>query len=202
MVLIVLFSRIIGDPFITQGGYSTIWIIVLYCIGALARKIALFEEWKSIKLVALFIGSTIFMWGVYILTGIDVFYRYVSPTVLLNAVILVVLFSRLNPRKAWIKKVAPLTFGIYLFQQNQVIWESAVKERFVFMGSGNPLVSVICALTGAGAIFVSGLLVEYLRVNIAKKISLSRFCEQIANLIDLLLNRLCVYGERYGIWRT
>ena len=108
--MIVLFSRIIGDPFITQGGYSTIWIIVLYCIGALARKIALFEEWKSIKLVALFIGSTIFMWGVYILTGIDVFYRYVSPTVLLNAVILVVLFSRLNPRKAWIKKSGTVNF--------------------------------------------------------------------------------------------
>ena len=142
------------------------------------------------------------MWGVYVLTGIDVFYRYVSPTVLLNAVILVVLFSRLNPPNAWIKKVAPLTFGIYLFQQNQVIWESALKERFVFVGSGNPLVSVICVLTGAGAIFVSGLLVEYLRVNISKRVSLSRFCEQIANFVDILLNELCVWGERYGIWRT
>ena len=34
--------------FRTAGGYSAIWLIVLYCIGVLAKRVKLFEKYADI----------------------------------------------------------------------------------------------------------------------------------------------------------
>ena len=43
LILIILFScmGLFADAFKTQGGYSTLWLIILYCIGALASNASL-----------------------------------------------------------------------------------------------------------------------------------------------------------------
>lgn len=50
LILIFLFSimGVIGDPFKSQNGYSAIWLIFLYCVGALAKKIKLFKKEKRL----------------------------------------------------------------------------------------------------------------------------------------------------------
>lgn len=41
IIIIILFSILgtLGDPFKLNNGYSTIWLIVLYCIGVLIKKL-------------------------------------------------------------------------------------------------------------------------------------------------------------------
>mgnify|MGYP000678954391 CR=1 FL=1 len=51
--LIIIFVRfsvlgIFNDSFRTAGGYSAIWLIVLYCIGVLAKRVKLFEKYADI----------------------------------------------------------------------------------------------------------------------------------------------------------
>lgn len=57
-ILVILFSGVglVANAFKTQGGYSALWLMVLYCIGALAKKTKLFENKSTILLI--------FTWGV------------------------------------------------------------------------------------------------------------------------------------------
>jgi surface polysaccharide O-acyltransferase-like enzyme len=48
VIMLVLFSvlGILGEPMRTYKGYSVLWLIVLYLIGAIANKIELFKNTK------------------------------------------------------------------------------------------------------------------------------------------------------------
>ena len=61
IIIFVLFSvlGIFNDSFRTAGGYSAIWLIVLYCIGVLAKRVKLFETRKILHL--LFCGDCVFL---------------------------------------------------------------------------------------------------------------------------------------------
>lgn len=124
IIIFVLFSvlGIFNDSFRTAGGYSAIWLIVLYCIGVLAKRVKLFETRKNTTLIILW-GLCIFItWLVHDRSGNMQLISYVSPTILLSGMIMVVLFSRLPIKCKFVSKVSPLAFGIYLFQLNQVVW--------------------------------------------------------------------------------
>ncbi len=126
VLLVVLFScmEVLGGTFKTQGGYSALWLMVLYCIGALAKRGKIFEQKKSSALIAIWAACILAAWCVRVFLGSDRLTSYVSPTILVSGLIMVVLFSRLRPTGAIISKLSPLAFGIYLFQLSPVIWKN------------------------------------------------------------------------------
>ena len=94
----------INDSFRTAGGYSAIWLIVLYCIGVLAKRVKLFETRKNTTLIILW-GLCIFItWLVHDRSGNMQLISYVSPTILLSGMIMVVLFSRLPIKCKFVTK--------------------------------------------------------------------------------------------------
>lgn len=115
--------EVLGDPLRVGSGYAALWIIMVYCIGVLAKRIKLFETRRSITLIALWALCIFATWGVYIWSGSERLVKYVSPTILLSAIIMVILFSRIKIKGSLVKKISPLAFGIYLFQLNAVIWD-------------------------------------------------------------------------------
>ena len=123
-MLFVIFSCIsfAVDPFKTDNGYSALWLIVLYCMGVLARKIDLFHTRSNASLVLMFFLSSFITWGCNVCFGYDKFINYLSPTILLNAMIMVVLFSRFHLKGDVLSRIAPLALGVYLFHLNPVIW--------------------------------------------------------------------------------
>ena len=126
ILIVFLYSvlGVIGDPFRTSGGYSALWLMVLYCVGFLAKRCRLFERWSSFMLILLRGGCILVTWLCKICADLGCLISYVSPTILLPGLIMVILFSRLRPNPKIIKALSPLTFGIYLFQLNTVIWNS------------------------------------------------------------------------------
>ena len=130
VLLVVLFScmEVLGGTFKTQSGYSALWLMVLYCIGALAKRGKIFEQKKSAALIAIWAACILVTWCVRGFLGSDRLTSYVSPTILGSGLIMVVLFSRLRPTGAVISKLSPLAFGIYLFQLSPVIWKNLQGE--------------------------------------------------------------------------
>lgn len=168
-LLVVLFSilSLFTDPFVTNYGYSAIWLIALYCIGVLAKRIALFEKRKSLTLILIW-GCCILLSRVFkVFLGIQEFVRYISPTILLSGLIMVILFSRLKCKGTVIKKITPYVFGIYLFQLNQVIWNNILKDSFQFVVSKDLFSGILSVLAIAVGILASGFLVEFIRSKIA-----------------------------------
>ncbi len=192
IIIFVLFSfgGVIADPFKLQGGYSAIWLMVLYCMGALARKIKLFETKKNITLIILWACCIFLTWGVFIFKGNNKLVNYVSPTILLSAIIMVILFSRLRIKGTIISKLSPLAFGIYLFQLNQVIWSVIIKDAVVSVVDKNVIVEGISVFGFASLLFVSGLIVEYIRSRIAAWIRIPSLSKKIVSLIDQGLTKL------------
>lgn len=196
IILVVLYSfiGIVTDPFKTQGGYSALWLMILYCIGALAKRVRLFEARKSITLIVWWMGSILFSWAVLVIFKIGRLINYVSPTVLLSAMIMVILFSRLKIKRTAqiISKLSPLAFGIYLFQSNQIIWNVILKDAFVFVAEQNIILGVICVFAFALLIFISGLVVEFIRSKLAVCLRIPSLSRKIVHAADILLDKLTV----------
>ncbi len=123
IVAFILFSILetFYVPFHTEAGYSFIWLAILYCIGILAQRAELFKKKKTWTLLILWGACIAFTWLKFLWSGSGELINYVSPTILLSGIIMVVLFSRLNLKGTIISKLSPLAFGIYLFQMNEVV---------------------------------------------------------------------------------
>lgn len=98
--------------------------MVLYCIGVLARRTNIFAQKKTITLIIIGCFCILLTWGLRTFWGIEQLTSYISPTILVSGLIMVIIFSRIQMRGTVIKKLSPLAFGIYLFQRNQVIWDN------------------------------------------------------------------------------
>ncbi len=192
-ILVVLFSGVglLANAFKTQWGYSALWLMVLYCIGALAKKAKLFENKSTILLIFAWGGSALVTWLVHTFVGTDRLTSYVSPTILLNGLIMVVLFSRIKLKGNIISKISPLAFGIYLFQLNQVIWNHYLKGAFSFVVQHSVFIGILYVLAFATLIFVSGLAAEFARTKIAKLIKLPMLSKKIANLAGTVFEKIC-----------
>lgn len=190
VILIVLFSAIglFADPFNTKDGYSAIWLMVLYCLGALARRAELFSEKKSSVLILLFAALSLLSWGVVVAFGSERLVSYVSPTILLNSLILVVLFSRLKVRGGFIGKLSPLVFGVYLFQMNPIIWKHILKDSTAFL-AGKPVAVGVGGVVGLSLLlFAAGLIVEYVRARIAEGLKIPALSRRIVAAAQKALN--------------
>ncbi len=191
LVAFIVFSLIsfAKDPFKTDFGYSAIWLIILYCIGVLAKRARLFESKSTLVLVIMLAASVLLTWVLKIFhEDGGKWVKYISPTILLCGLLLVVLFSRLQLRGGIIKHLSPLAFGIYLYQMSFIIWNTLIKGAFAFVATMNIWLGVLIALGFACSIFVSGLIVEFIRVQLFKLARVHILSEKISALIGKLLS--------------
>lgn len=182
--------EVLGDPLRVGSGYDALWIIMVYCIGVLAKRIKLFETRRSITLIALWALCMFATWGVYIWSDSELLVKYVSPTILLSAIIMVILFSRIKIKGTLVKKISPLAFGIYLFHVNPIIWNRFLHNAFIDVAKQPALICIALAFAIAFAIFASGLLVEYIRSRLSNLLRIPALSRKIAVLIDKTLCKL------------
>ena len=124
------------DLFGLSGGYSAVWLMILYLIGALMKKGEFLVKFKKSWCVLIIAALTVVVWGVKMLDGklgggivliaIKPFaVSYVSPIVLFSAILWVKLFSTMKITKkkfiAAIEWAAPCAFGIFLLNSHPLI---------------------------------------------------------------------------------
>lgn len=184
-----------GDVFKLLGGYSFLWLSILYLIGAYIKQ---YEVYKEIsKKVLLIIGGIFFFftWGLKILVdyiigkpiaGIisgDLFISYVSPTILGISIILLILFAGIEVNdkiKNVVKFAAPATFGVYLLHVHPLVW-STLKGKFALIGEMSVWKIPIAVLSVAVIIFIIGILLDRLRGQFFRILHIRRFAEMIEN---------------------
>lgn len=187
------------DPYITNVGYSFLWLAILYCIGLLMKRSELFEKVKTGWLLLILVCSWLIPWLYYVIRKDSSLISYISPFVLLSGMVLVALFSRLSPNKKVIGFLSPLAFGIYLFQMNPVVWDIIIKGRLSFITGVHPVLMCLIILGFACLIFVAGLIVDLVRSLLFRllrisKVSLfiSKICSKVFGFITGLVKKLFV----------
>lgn len=127
IILLFCVSGLIEDPYKINIGYSGVWIIAMYIVGYIVRKENILGKINGIILVILFAVCVLLTWLPWVLLRKNILISYVSPTVVASSIILLVLFSRIKREGKAVNYIAALTFGIYLFQSNRVVYEATLS---------------------------------------------------------------------------
>lgn len=172
-----------ADPFSLGGGYCALWLMVLYILGACIRKFDFGAKIKSRVLVIGFFLSALVTVGVFALLHLDVFsgvlrvwrkselLLHTSPTILINSIALLLLFTRLKFKRGWVIKIigllSPLSFGVYIMHAHPQISNFFFLDKpfAVFADYPIPLMLLAVLLSAAGMFVFFGA-IEWLRIRL------------------------------------
>jgi len=167
------------DAFNASSGYSMLWLCIMYMCGAYIKQYDCFSNASSYKVLAtmcisalftLFVKLMIEMVGKTFLEyngGGGLLILYVSPTIVIQAVCLVLLFARLSIKNGGvkvIKQIAPLAFGVYLIHTHPTVFQIFFSGFYTPLGSSAIMLPKV--LGAATVVFVICLMIEYGRIKL------------------------------------
>lgn len=155
------------------GGYSAIWFVELYLIGRYVRLYGLgrfdFSNRKNIGLyTGLSLGAALLLWSVCLMTDVKVIFGrtacfvgyYTSPFVLLSAIALFRVFSKIQFQSRVINYLALSTFAIYLSHSpTKWFWRLANEMKALGVCEW-----CLCGAALVVAIFVGTILIDQVRI--------------------------------------
>lgn len=201
---VFLFFSIIStvyDTFSFMGGYSLVWFVFIYLIGAIIKKFKfneLFSKkwWLIIALVSFII--TWFSKLVLQFSSISflenhssLLIKYVSPTIVLTAIALLCLFSKINCSHSFAKPIsffASSAFSVYLIHDNNYIRNYLISKLYTFIENFNFISLTLFIIFSVLAIFVICILIDKIRIFIFKIVNVEKISTQIEKIIRKIIN--------------
>jgi len=186
-----------ADPFMLKDGYSTVWLIVLYVIGAWMKRIDITKKMqvKYAWLVVIICVLTSWLFK-DVITGFiqtGVFVDYVSPTILLSAMAYLVIFAKMKPNKVMRKVItffAPAAFGVYLIHVQPIVYGHYMSNVFVWIANV-PIWTTGFIVIGCSLVILIGcLLIEKLRLLLFEAFRINRLMNIVGSKLDKSLNRI------------
>ena len=183
------------DVFLTDNGYSVLWLSCLYLLGGILRLYGR-QERKLLRWAAVYLGCVLVTWLVKLagdrlwmartghLCDKVLLTTYTSPTILLAAAALLLCFTglRIGPGfGSFIEKASPLAFSVYLIHAHPLIWEHWLAGRFAFLADKPPILLASGVLGGAFAIYLVCSLADVLRAGLFRLFrvkAISRWAEE------------------------
>lgn len=186
------------DPFCLEGGFSPLWLCILYLAGAAIKKYN-FSLNNSRKIIAtfFFISITITYITKLVLApliskiwNIDsdggMFISYTSPTIIFAAIALLCICKDLQVGRnfQWfIQLFAPATLGVYIIHTHPFIWNCYISNfAKAFVGKTFFLFVLDVALS---IVLIWSLcsLIDIVRQQLFKKIKIRELSQKIAILL-------------------
>lgn len=205
IIFFVVFTcfEIISPKFILNGGYSFIWITIIYILGSIMKKTRIFSKIKKDKIiVSMFILIVItYLYKIYgfeiskfgIVITKDIFVSYTSPTILGMAILYVILFSKIKFNNILVKIiefVAPSTFAIYLINDNDLVRKNIITNLFIEIVD-NPLIKIFVIVIGFSLIFVIfSILIDKIRILLFKIFKIKEKTNKFVCLLNILLDKI------------
>lgn len=174
-----------GEKFGQGSGYSVIWLCFCYIMGAYIKKY--YEKFKAIKtwvlliiyfacvlLITIFLclerSNSLLVKPAISLSG------YNSPFCCIQAMTLLILFSRVKPNKtvSLIKLLTPLVFGVFLVHTNAYIWEYVLPNAFKWICNLNPILFMLAMIACTFGIFIVSAAIDFIRQYAFNKIELKQ----------------------------
>ena len=194
------------DALRVSYGYSPMWLLTLYVIGATIRKTDFLKTLPKASLASAFVflaGLTFlskYLLDVYTMKTRGQVYRddylinYFSPTIVGGAVCLLALFSRLNPGKTArrvIGFVAPSAFSVYLIHEHPLVRQFVIREYFKFVKDlPAPKLAVVVPACAVG-IFLACVLIDLPRRGLFRLLKVKpRLQKAETQLADRLYSRI------------
>ena len=183
-----------------NGGYSTLWLIILYISGGYYGKYFLnIKKELNFKiyiiLIFIYLCSSFLSSELFFALNNQILIDYISPTIVLQALSLVILFSQLNIKNKLIIKIIsffnPLTFSVTIihlrpmsintiFQKNLFNYINKLNDNLLFF-----------KIYGIGIIlFIFFAFIDYLRLLLFKLLRVKKICLFIEDKFPLIIDKI------------
>jgi len=191
-------------PFSTNNGYSPLWLIYLYCVGAYLRvNSADFSACRKRSYVVVYIGCAMTMLiSRYLIALLSekvlgrvlfdrLLWSYLSPAVVIGAVALLLFFANLDIKNGrFIAMLAPCSFGVYLLHDHPITRELIIKNGLSGCAQMPWYQALGCTLAFAFAVFSAGLLIDFLRSKLFALLHIPQFAKWLEEKLKVFARRL------------
>lgn len=182
----------IGDIFKLYNGYSFVWIMLLYVLGAGIKKCNLGKNIKNHQIIIGLLLLCIFTFSYkYYSSSIseNIFISYISPSVLLSAILYLIGFSRLKLNKILLKIVefaAPSAFAVYLLNTNNLVWEYIMRNIFLNLTNAYILKFLFIPIIFSLLFVIVSVLIDKVRLLLFKLFHVSSLIDRIIIMFSKL----------------
>ena len=190
-----------NDFIFLREGYSSHWLIILYIIGAyLGKYIIINKNYKNFKyfiicLLIYIFSSFTTSESFFILNNTrfynkNILYNYLSPTIIFEALSLIMMFSILPINKFAIKIISffsPFTLNIALLHL-RFFTEKILTFNWLIKLKSNKYIFIVIYQHGIILYIFLGL-IDYLRSIIFKILKIKQFCLFIEHKFSKLVNK-------------
>lgn len=197
LALLSVFSTaaVPADPFVVQAGYSPLWLVVCYLVGAYIRlyrsNVSRMRLWIALLVVDVaWLTATYYFYPNIIIHLIN----YNSPFMVLNATLLLSIFSRIRIPSAMGKLICSLSgaaFGVYILHSHILIYDVMIAGNMGWIGQ-NSFIKCVGAFIGVVAgIYIVCWLIDILRSLLFKQTGLDKLLQRLGAWCDKLLKWNC-----------
>ncbi len=195
-----------SDIFFTKRGYSVIWMAVMYILGAFIKRLAeenILCRIKSKVLITLVICSDFLIWIIHYFCvngkkSVSHYFviAYTSPFVVISAVSMVILFSRMHFNRTFEKLIAFFSagaFSVYLIHSNSEIYPiftELVSELFEM----RVLKLIPCLLFIVVFVFIVCTVADFARNKLFKIIGINKLFRKVDDLP--IMKKICSIDDK------
>lgn len=194
MIILFCFINLITDPFKLISGYSFLWLLVSYFIGA---YIKIYNPFEKVKSKYVFLGSLIFLVftflfkivivrysGImFVFFGNDLLVNYSSFSILFASAGFVILFMRMKFENKYllrfIKRMVLATFGVYIIHGQPFVYRLFIANRFKFIISYNSVIMILLVLFFSFMLYMLCSYLEMIRIYLFRKLKINRISDII-----------------------
>lgn len=207
MLIVILVVFVCYDnitrKFGMEAGYTCLWLILLYLVGAIMKKCRVGEKIKPLPafmgILALVVVS--WLWRLYgreiTLLGVGInaktLVAYTSPTIVLAAMLYIIGFSKIS-FPLWSEKaiafMAKGAFAVYLLNNQRFVWKYVMDKNFVFL-TEKPAVVLVGAVLGFAACFVVvAILIDHIRMFLFLILGINTLAKKLSDGIEKGLEKV------------
>lgn len=194
-----------ADLFSISSGYSMLWLVLLYFIGAYFKLYGTNGRGRRyFAAFAFFVALTWFtkFFPFALPYNRNMFISYTSPLIVGSAVSLFLFCLQIKKAgkiAAFIIKILnPASFGVYLIHTHPLVWMLILRGAFSRFTSFNTLELALLVLFSSAAIYLACSLVDIIRVQIFKLIRITAFSEMLERLISGFIKKHVLREKDYS----
>ena len=196
----IISSLIKTDYNFLLNGYSSSWLTILYIIGSYFGKYILENVNKSNKLIKFFylinyIGFSFLTSEIFFITGKKFLISYLSPTILLQALSLVILFYSIEIKNKYIIKIikfiTPLVFSATLI--HSILFSLKVKiilSLFELIKELNNKFLFFHLYILSIIIFLFCILIDFFRSLLFKIMKIRKICLYVERIFPKIFDKI------------
>lgn len=203
MICLFSFVNLLTDPFKLGMGYSFVWLLVSYFIGAYIKKYGLFKKVKSRWIFLVICLCFLLTWCfklffvkypflTFDFFGPDLLISYNSFTILFASIGFLILFSRLKINnkyfRRFVKRLAPVTFGVYIIHVQSWVWKLFINQKFSSIINYDSVIMVLLVLFFVFMLYMLCSFLEMIRIWLFKKIKIYRFSDMFFEKLKSFLS--------------